>query len=276
MHAHEPSLATEDDRRSTLSRQERYKSGDGSSSYNLSTSHHSTETEWLSQHSHSTTSSRKLSHDSIATPGAYESSGPPGARYVYRPCHRPSMQPSSRFSTGRMAKEYDYPRVSSVGSFTHSVHHKDNRNEKLLYKENDKPQYEESYMSQYEESYKPQYEEGYKSQYKENYKSQSTPLVRNPTSMIEVSPGHEARLRGAAETWQAIQQDFYLPCVCFDCEASLFCILDAWLVLCPHCRVLNPICHDNGDMAMDQDGGVGLGFTIETLMEAQASLWRDF
>jgi hypothetical protein len=98
----------------------------------------------------------------------------------------------------------------------------------------------------------------------ENEKSQSLLPAR---SMILVSPGHEARLRGAAETFQAIQQDFYLACVCFDCQAPLFCIFDAWLVLCPHCRVLSPIYHSNGDVAMNQEGGVGLGFTMETLME---------
>jgi hypothetical protein len=248
MHAHEPSLAAEDDHRSTLSRQ-RYKSGaDGNSGgYNhQSTSHHhhSTETEWLSRHSYSTTnSSSKISNDSNATTptlvGAYES-GPSTVRYVYRP---PSFEPSTRMtSIHRVSKGYGNPRTTSVGSLTHSARLKDKENGKSQYQENEK--------------LKP---------------------PSNALSTIVVSPGHEARLRGAAETWQAIQQDFYVPCVCLDCEASLFCILDAWLVLCPHCRALNPIGHDdNGDMAANPDGGVGLGFTIETLMEAQASMWRDF
>jgi hypothetical protein len=144
--------------------------------------------------------------------------------------------------TRRALKEYGNPRATSVGCFTHSARHKDKENGK--------------------------------SQYQENEKKLKPPS--NALSTIAVSPGHEARLRGAAETWQAIQQDFYLPCVCLDCEASLFCILDAWLVLCPHCRVINPIGHDNGDMAANPDGGVGLGITSETLMKAQASMWRDF
>jgi hypothetical protein len=231
-----------------LSRQ-RYKSGAGNSGgYNHhSTSHHlSTETEWLSsRHLHSTTnSSSKISKDSNATTpnlvGAYES-GPSTVRYVYRP---PSFEPSTRMtSIHRASKEYGNPQATSVGSCTHSARHQD--------KENGKSQYQEN-----ETKLKP---------------------PSNALSTIVVSPGHEARLRGAAETWQAIQQDFYLPCVCLDCEAFLFCILDAWLVLCPHCRVINPICHnDHGDMAANPDRGVGLGFTKETLMEAQANMWSDF
>lgn len=82
--------------------------------------------------------------------------------------------------------------------------------------------------------------------------------------MIEIAPGEFMRLRGAHETWMAIQNDFYLPCACFCCDLTLFCIQDATYVLCPVCQVVNPLEKIDG-----YDGGVGLGFTIEELAEWQ-------
>jgi hypothetical protein len=199
--------------------------------------------------------------------GAVYESGPSTLRYVYRPC---VLRPS----TLRESKEYDlHPRATSVAGscFTpSSVRYKDK-------KENVKSQYKVHKQIQHQEHDKSH-------QYQENDKQLLLQPNKTTVSMIEVSPGHEVKLRGAAETWHAIQHDFYVPCVCLECDASLFCILDAWLVLCPHCRGLNPIgLNDNGhcDYIMattttNPNGGVGLGFTIETLMEAQASMLRDF
>jgi hypothetical protein len=191
-----------------------------------------TELDCWSSHSQSTKAGKDV-NTSPNLVGAFESGPHPAVRYVYH-ANRPSLHPSTRFTSPcDMSKERNYPPATSAGSFTH-VLRKDMENEK----------------------------------------SQSLlapPPSRPARSMILVSPGHEARLRGAAETCQAIQRDFYLACVCFDCQAPLFCILDAWLVLCPHCRVISPIYHSNGDVAMNQEGGVGLGFTIETLMEVQAT-----
>jgi hypothetical protein len=105
----------------------------------------------------------------------------------------------------------------------------------------------------------------------------STSSGANSDTMIPVGPGQLVRLRGADETWQAIQQDNYQPCICLDCRALLFCILAASFVLCPHCQVMSPLydqeCSDNPMRLWE--GGVGLGFTIDALTERQASLWRD-
>jgi hypothetical protein len=110
-----------------------------------------------------------------------------------------------------------------------------------------------------------------------------TTTCPSPTSrvstdtMIPVGPDQLVRLRGAGETWQAIQQDNYQPCICLDCRAMLFCIVDASFVLCPHCQVMSPLCsEEHSDNAMRfGEGGVGLGFTIDALTERQASLWRE-
>ena len=85
--------------------------------------------------------------------------------------------------------------------------------------------------------------------------------------MIEIAPGEFMRLRGAHETWKAIQDDFYLPCACFCCDLTLFCIQDATYVLCPQCQVVNPLEKIDG-----YDGGVGLGFTMEELAEWQSDI----
>jgi hypothetical protein len=92
------------------------------------------------------------------------------------------------------------------------------------------------------------------------------------TMTIEVAPGLSVRLRGADETWRAIQTDQYQPCTCLECNANMFCIQDAWLVLCPTCRVASPV---NVSVNTNRDGGVALGFTMDVLAEGQASLWRE-
>jgi hypothetical protein len=85
---------------------------------------------------------------------------------------------------------------------------------------------------------------------------------------IEVSPGEHLRLRGADETWRAIQVDFYMPCECMCCSLTIFCIQDAACVLCPECRVVSPMV----GASTGSDGGVGLGFTIEDLASWQEGI----
>ena len=110
--------------------------------------------------------------------------------------------------------------------------------------------------------------------------------------MIEITPGNMSRLRDAQETISAIQNDFYVPCTCLFCNITsssspysdssrnprepIFCIQDAEYFLCPHCASINRLDVDdtspysstrNG--AFHTLGGVGLGFTVKTLLEVQ-------
>ena len=73
-----------------------------------------------------------------------------------------------------------------------------------------------------------------------DYKKEGTSIGATKHKMIEVAPGEFMRLRGAHETWQAIQNDFYIPCGCICCNLMLFCIQDATYVLCSQCQVVNP------------------------------------
>jgi hypothetical protein len=64
-------------------------------------------------------------------------------------------------------------------------------------------------------------------------------LPPSPQPTIEISPGVHVRLRGASETWKAIENDFYMPAECICCESTIFCIQNADFVLCPDCRVVS-------------------------------------
>mmetsp|Transcript_13096 Transcript_13096/g.24812 ORF Transcript_13096/g.24812 Transcript_13096/m.24812 type:complete len:287 (+) Transcript_13096:72-932(+) len=88
---------------------------------------------------------------------------------------------------------------------------------------------------------------------------------------IEIAPGITARLRGANETWAALENDFFLPTQCFCCQLDICCIMDANFVLCPECKVVSPMdgCAGNGF-----DGGVGLGFTFDDLQNWQEEIIR--
>jgi hypothetical protein len=86
-----------------------------------------------------------------------------------------------------------------------------------------------------------------------------------PVDSIEISPGQHLRFRGLKETFQAIQQDAYMPVSCMCCTTeTLFCIDDASFVLCSICRTISPT-----DQTALLAGGVGIGFTFEDLGEWQ-------
>ena len=118
-----------------------------------------------------------------------------------------------------------------------------------------------------------------------------------PPRMIEITPGYHLRLRDAAETIRAIQNDYYVPCTCLLCHMTsssssptsyqndqpepIFCIQDAEYFLCPHCASVNRLDVDHNTSlygnkaqsskngAFSMVGGVGLGFTVKTLLEVQ-------
>ena len=102
----------------------------------------------------------------------------------------------------------------------------------------------------------------------------------NEAAMIPIAPGVSARLRGAHETFECIERDFYLPVVCFACSLEMCCIQDADYVICPVCRVVSPL--DNGshaasphlanDFRGQREQTVGLGFTFEDLCKWQAEI----
>jgi hypothetical protein len=102
----------------------------------------------------------------------------------------------------------------------------------------------------------------------ENIRPKSPSEERSSGNTVEVSPGEFLRLRSTKETWDAVLNDFYMPCMCVSCEITLFCIQDACCVVCPACREIRPM------DAPGLDGGVGLGLTIETLAEWQAEIQR--
>ena len=86
---------------------------------------------------------------------------------------------------------------------------------------------------------------------------------------IEIAPGVTARLRGADETWAALENDYYLPASCVCCGADICCIMDADVVLCPLCKVVSPM---DGCAGPGFDGGVGLGFTFDDLQTWQEEI----
>ena len=97
----------------------------------------------------------------------------------------------------------------------------------------------------------------------------STAIVeaQQNTTFITIAPGVEARLRGADETYDCINNDFFLPTCCHFCEDQLCCIQDASYILCPSCMTVSPL--DVAPLSSRRDGGVGLGFTLDELYEWQ-------
>jgi hypothetical protein len=88
---------------------------------------------------------------------------------------------------------------------------------------------------------------------------------------IEIFPGVNVPLRGADETWKAIQNDYYMPAECICCKSTIFCIQNADYVLCPDCRVVSRM----EGPSSSGIGGVGLGFKYVDLARWQEALLRD-
>jgi hypothetical protein len=99
--------------------------------------------------------------------------------------------------------------------------------------------------------------------------SQMQPASLKPT--IEISPGVHVRLRGAGETWKAIENDFNMPAECICCESTIFCIQNADFVLCPDCRVVSRM----EGVSSRGMGGVGLGFKYEDLARWQDAILKS-
>mmetsp|Transcript_30550 Transcript_30550/g.63791 ORF Transcript_30550/g.63791 Transcript_30550/m.63791 type:complete len:439 (-) Transcript_30550:400-1716(-) len=92
----------------------------------------------------------------------------------------------------------------------------------------------------------------------------SSRVRESKNTLVEISPGVQVKLRGAAETKECVRRDFFLPTKCFSCDLEMFCIQDAAYVLCPQCRVVNPLTEvDEGQEGCE--GGLGLGFTMDDL-----------
>lgn len=93
-----------------------------------------------------------------------------------------------------------------------------------------------------------------------------------PVRKIEVCPGVYVPVRGADETWKAIEYDFYMPTECLICSLTIFCIQDAKYVICPVCRVVSPMDSSSCGDTMGNASGVGLGFTVDELGKWQAEI----
>ena len=110
-----------------------------------------------------------------------------------------------------------------------------------------------------------------------HYQRPQRPVETTPT-MIEIAPGVSARLRGASETWQAIERDEFLVGVtCWGCDQhDLCCVSGATHVLCPTCRVMSPLpgLEDAAGYNNRKEPVVGLGFTYEDLRKWQSEILR--
>jgi hypothetical protein len=98
-------------------------------------------------------------------------------------------------------------------------------------------------------------------------------VLDNTSKTIEIMPGIHVPLRGAKETWNCVERDFFLPVTCFGCTAELCCIQDASYVLCPVCRVVGPMDVGAGDFGSTV--GVGLGFSFDDLFRWQSDIVRQ-
>lgn len=92
------------------------------------------------------------------------------------------------------------------------------------------------------------------------------PHIKNA---LELTPGHWVALRGAEETWHALQQGTVCSVNCRVCTTPLLCVESAQYVLCPVCKIVSPLdaesnCSGLSTMLEETPRhGVGLGVRAE-------------
>lgn len=118
---------------------------------------------------------------------------------------------------------------------------------------------------------------------KDDFKySEPQPLPRpDDVVYIEVFPGVSEPLRRTQETKEAVDNDFITSTVCFACDSDLFCIADVKYYICPTCKCVSLLEEEDArgflrltDAKTNEQSGVGLGFTYETLFKMQSQLGR--
>lgn len=84
-------------------------------------------------------------------------------------------------------------------------------------------------------------EQGHKSNMNSIDRGSPTSVV-DQLPLVEVEPGHFIRLRGHKETLGYIRAGRPIATQeCCACQGTLHCVGDADLVLCPYCRVVQPL-----------------------------------
>jgi hypothetical protein len=86
------------------------------------------------------------------------------------------------------------------------------------------------------------------------------------STLMEIAPGLSLPLRTTAETLQAVQRDTLLTHDCVSCTAALYCMQQAEVIVCPYCRVIEPLRHGQSG------GGVGMGFGARDLWEMRNAI----
>ncbi|CAB9526454.1 expressed unknown protein [Seminavis robusta] len=92
--------------------------------------------------------------------------------------------------------------------------------------------------------------------------------------MVEVWPGLSAPLRGSDETVTAVAHRFYTSFICFGCTTRVYCIADVQFAICPVCRVISPLEHEDTycGQPIPERWGLGLGFTSDSLWNMQVDI----
>lgn len=118
--------------------------------------------------------------------------------------------------------------------------------------------------------------------YRESSYSYGNQNSTGSNKFIEVMPGYKVPLRGANETWQCVENDFFLPTSCMACSADICCIQDAEYVICPTCKVVSPLLSSMGGGGGEDNNnnrgrafGAGLGFTLDDLAQWQSEIMRQ-
>jgi hypothetical protein len=75
----------------------------------------------------------------------------------------------------------------------------------------------------------------------------------SPAVRVEVYPGEFLPLRGAKETFEAIERGHSKSVVCCACGLGLRCVADCELVICPECRIMSPVPRPRRSVSLLED-----------------------
>lgn len=216
-------------------------------------------------------------HHMTQDPGRYVPQGPP--RYLPQNCGQPMHQgPNSQ-----MPRNGTYPMMRAPGSHMHpgsNRHLPQNVMRQMLQgppRHMPPPQAmnyngpNDGYMP--EKQINNQTPRNPPMNQSSNRSSQTPPSTSTSTSTgkkltVEVGPDISMPLRGADETWKAIEDGKVTITSCISCQIELNCVADAQLVICPECTMMSPVDQtDESEKGVFARYGVGVGVKPEDVVK---------
>jgi len=105
----------------------------------------------------------------------------------------------------------------------------------------------------------------------EDLTSSASQLINDDTAFeMEIYPGHYVPFQNASSVWKAVArgQGHTVEVTCLDCEIELVSVIDCEHIVCPECKMVNPVFESPPGVTLV---GAGMGLKKEWVVQKSSS-----